>query len=405
MTAADQVVAFDPFEPGFVDSPYEQYARLRAHDPVHWSGLLDGWLLTRYDDVARVLREPSMSSDPANAIPTPAIEAERARMREGERPPLTLVLRDDPDHARLRTLIQAPFGARSVEGLRDIVHARVEAALDALIPRGAMDVIADFAYPLPVAVFCKMFGVPDEDQPQFREWTAAVARNLDPLLTEDERDRCTRLTDEMYAYLEDQIGYKRRHPGDDILTGLVHAEDRGDRLTKDELVAQVVTLYVAGHEPTTALIGSGLLALLRHRPQLAKLRAQRDLLVSAVHEFLRYDGPNQFVRRIVTEPTRAGDRDLEPGQVVYVGIGAANRDPAHWGPDVDVVRIDRPGVASHLQFGAGVHTCLGTHLARLQAEIALDALVNRLADIELAAEPVWSPRIVIRGLQSLPISF
>ena len=398
-------VAFDPFEPGFVESPYSQYGRLRAADPVHWSELLQGWLLTRYADVASVLREPSMSSDIAHANATPAVESERARMREGNRTADTLVLRDDPDHARLRRLIQGPFSARSVEALREQVTVRVAAALDALVPQGSMDVIGDFAYPLPVAIFCELFGIPAEDQPSFREMTAAVARNLDPVLPAEERERCTQLTDDLYAYLGEQIALKRAAPGDDVLSMLVHAEEDGDQLSPDELVAQVVTLYVAGHEPTTALIGGGMLALLRFPSELAKLRESRSLLVSAVHEFLRYDGPNQFVRRIATESLPLGDRMIEPGQVLYLGIGAANRDPERWGSDADEVRIERPGVAHHLQFGGGIHACLGTHLARLQAEVALDALLTRLGSFELAGDPVWSPRMVIRGLQSLPITF
>jgi cytochrome P450 len=346
-----------------------------------------------------------MSSSLEHASSTPLVDAERRRMVDFGRTADTLVLRDDPDHARLRRLIQAPFGPRAVETLRAMIHERVHSTLDTLIEAGAMDVIGDFAYPLPVAIFCAMFGVPDEDTPHFRAWTAAVARNLDPLLTVDERDECMRLLDDMQRYLEDQIEAKRRHPGDDVLSVLVHAEEDGDRLTRDELVAQVVTLYVAGHEPTTALIGGGVLGLLRFPDQLAALRRDRDLMGGAVHEFLRYDGPNQFVRRIATTDRRIGERDIAAGQVVYVGVGAANRDPAHWGADVDAVRVDRPGVAHHLQFGAGIHTCLGTHLARLQAEIALDALLDRLGAIELAAAPVWSPRMIIRGLQSLPISF
>jgi cytochrome P450 len=400
----DAPVAFDPFEPGFVQSPYEQYARLRSHDPVHWSDLLEGWVLTRHDDVVALLRHPDISVELGNARATGVVDLQRERQARTGRPSDTLVLRDDPDHHRLRTLLQRPFGPRPVEALRAMVTDRVDAAIADLAPRGAMDVVADFAYPLPVAVFNEMLGLPDEDAPRVRAWIQAVARMLDPVIDDAEHARCQALMDEMYGYLDGQIEAKRAAPADDVLTALVQAEEDGDRLTRDELVAQVVTLYVAGHEPTMSLIGTGLLALLRHPDQLALLRAQPDLLPNAVNELLRFDGPNQFVRRITAQPMLIGGREVAAGDVLYAAIGAANRDPARW-IDADLVRVDRPDAAHHVQFGAGVHHCLGAHLARLQAEVALGALVFRFDDLALAGEPVWSERMVIRGLQSLPIIY
>jgi cytochrome P450 len=402
--AAGKGVAFDPFEPGFVDSPYEQYARLRAADPVHWSDMLQGWVLTRHDDVASLLRDPTVSSDLDNATPTTVVSRQRERQARSGRRSDTLVLRDDPDHDRLRKLLQRPFGPRPVEGLRRMVSARVDAAIAELAPRRALDVIADFAYPLPVAVFCELLGLPDEDAPRVRKWIRAVARMLDPVLDDDEYDRCNRLMNELYGYLEGQIEAKRRAPADDVLTELVHTEDDGDMLTRDELVAQLVTIYVAGHEPTTALVGNGLLALLRQPDQLELLRARPDLLPNAVHELLRYDGPNQFVRRIAVAPITFGIVRIAPGDVIYAGIGAANRDPDRW-TDPDRVRVDREDAARHLQFGAGIHMCLGSHLARLQAEVMLGAIVHRLDDVALAGEPVWSDRMVLRGLRHLPITY
>jgi cytochrome P450 len=400
----DAAVAFDPFEPGFVESPYRQYARLRVHDPVHWSELLQGWVLTRHDDVVALLRDPAVSVELANARASAVVELQRERQARSRRPSDTLVLRDDPDHNRLRKLLQRPFGPRPVEQLRPMITARVGAAMADLAPRGAMDVIGDFAYPLPVAIFNEMLGLPDEDGPRVRSWIQAVARMLDPVIDEDEHARCQALMDEMYDYLDEQIEAKRAAPADDVLTALVQAEEDGDRLTRDELVAQVVTLYVAGHEPTMSLIGNGLLALLRQPDQLALLRARPDLLVNAVNELLRYDGPNQFVRRIAVQPLALGDRTIAPGDVIYAGVGAANRDPARW-PAPDRVQVDRPDASHHVQFGSGVHHCLGAHLARLQAEVALRALVFGLDDMALAGEPVWSERMVIRGLQSLPLTY
>ncbi|MEY2434409.1 MAG: hypothetical protein QOC92_4134 [Acidimicrobiaceae bacterium] len=396
---------FDPFAPGFYESPYAQYAQLRAHDPVHWSDLLEGWVLTRYEDVAHVLREPSISVELDNAKPTGFVEAERTRMAETGAKSDTLVLRDDPDHARLRRLMQQPFGIRAIAALRDMVAARIDAALDELASRGRMDVIDDFAYPLPVAIFCEMFGIPDEASPRFRLWTAAVARNLDPMISVEERLECLRQLSDMQVYLEEQVEEKRRNPSADIMTELVQAEEEGDRLSRDELVAQLVTLYVAGHEPTTSLIGTGMRAMIQYPDQLARLESEPSLWPNAVNEFLRWDGPNQFVRRIATESIEMDGGTVEPGHIIYCGIGAANRDPERWGDDVDEVRVDRSDAAHHLQFGMGVHSCLGAHLARLQAEVALRALIGRFDQIALAGTPVWSERMVLRGLQHLPISF
>jgi cytochrome P450 len=398
------VVAFDPFEPGFVESPYGQYDRLRAHDPVHWSGLLQGWVLTRHDDVVALLRDPDISVELDNARASGIVDQQRERQARTGRSSDTVVLRDDPDHNRLRKLLQRPFGPRPVEAMRAMVTERVDGSMADLVGRGGMDVIGDFAYPLPVAVFNEMLGLPDEDAPQVRAWIAAVARILDPVIDDAEHARCNALMNKMYDYLDSQIEAKRRAPADDVLTALVQAEDDGDRLTRDELVAQVVTLYVAGHEPTMSLIGNGLLALLRHPAQLALLRSRPDLLPNAVNELLRYDGPNQFVRRIAVQPYMIADTTIAPGDVIYAAVGAANRDPARW-DDAGAVHVDRPDAAHHVQFGSGIHHCLGAHLARLQAEVALGALLFRLDDVALAGEPQWSERMVIRGLQYLPITY
>ena len=405
---AERPVAFDPLEDGFIDSPYEQYARLRRTDPVHWSELLHGWVLTRYEDAATILRDPRISSDIDQAAPSPMVDAEKARREESVAGGRTLVLLDDPDHARLRKLIMKPFRPREVNELRDSIAGRVARALDRLLAehgsRAQFDLIADFAYPFPVEVFCEMLGIPDEDHPQFRYWTQCVARGLDPVMTEAEREECMAGIIDMYAYLEEQVAEKRSHPTDDIMSGLVHAEEDGDTLTHDELLAQLLTLYVAGHEPTAGLVGNGLLALLRQPDQFERLRREPELRRNALSELLRFDGPNQFVRRITTRPMSIDGREIAAGDIVYVGVGAANRDPERWGDTVDQVVVDRPDANQHLQFGAGIHACLGSHLARLQAELAFDAVLERLDDLQLNGDPEWSTRMVIRGLNHLPVS-
>ncbi len=406
---APATVRYDPLAPGYADDPYSQYVALRDHDPVHRSELLQGWVVTRFDDVNRLLRDPSISSDIHNATPNPLTVMELELLSDQPRASRTVVLLDDPDHARIRSLMAEPFRARAIEGLRERITERITAAFDTLrAERGAgrveLDLVADFAYPLPVAIFSEMLGLPDEVGPQFRYWTQCVARMVDPVMGAEERAECTIALDDMHAYLSDEADRKRAAPTDDLMSTLVHAEVDGERLSQEDLVAQLVTLYMAGHEPTAALIAAGTLALLRQPEELARLQADRSLLRNGLHEFLRFDGPNHFVRRITTRPTALGETELPAGSVIYASPASANRDPRRWGDDADRIRIDRADAGQHLQFGAGIHACLGSHLARLQAEIAFTAILDRLADLELAGTPVWGNRMFIRGLTSLPIT-
>jgi len=413
MSAPTAPATFNPLEPGYVEWPYDQYRRLRTEDPVHYSELLYGWVITRYADVNAVLRDPSVSTEINKATQTPNTIAEIQRRDETTEGGRTLVLLDDPDHARLRKLIAKPFRPREVDQVAQLVQERVDARVNNLVAthgRGTtvtLDLIADFAYPLPVEIFCQMLGIPEEDHPIFRFWVNCITRSLDPVMDADERNELVARTIDMYAFLQELVESKRGQDGDDILSGLIHAEEDGDVLTHEELLAQIMTLYVAGHEPTAGLVGNGMRALFDFPDQLAMLRADRSLLRNALTELLRFDGPNQFVRRIAmrdtTFETPSGSVTIPSGAVMYLSPASANRDEARWGPTVDEVDITREDASAHLQFGAGIHACLGTHLARLQAEVMFAAILDRFEDIELAGEPVWSTRMVIRGLQQLPV--
>jgi cytochrome P450 len=250
-----------------------------------------------------------------------------------------------------------------------------------------------------------MLGFPEEDGPRFREWTAAVARSLDLVIADDERERCMAQLVTMEAYLHECAAQARAEPRDDVLSALVHAEIDGERLTDAELVAQLVTLYVAGHEPTSALIGNGMAHLLDHPDQLARLQAAPELIGPAVQEFLRYDGPNQFVRRVALAPTVLGGRTIAAGDVLYLGVGAANHDPEHFGANADSLDVERADAASHVQFGGGIHHCLGAHLARAQAEVALGALLSELDDLRLDGAVEWSGRMTLRSVARVPLAF
>jgi cytochrome P450 len=398
---------FNPLDPAFIASPYEQYAALRDDDPVHWSELLCGYVITRFDDVTQVLREPEMSSDIRRATSNPIVDLEVGGLAEHGRATSTVVHLDDPDHARVRKLMAEPFRVREVNRLASLVDRGVADALDRLASMYgagplALDLVADFSYPLPVEIFSEWLGVPDEAHPQFREWTSWVARSRDPL-PPNERDALFSALDAMYDYLDEQAALKRQTPAGDLLSYLVHAEDGDERMSHDELMSQLVTLYMAGHEPTASLVANGVLALLRHPDQLGRLRGDPSLVRNAVCEFLRYDGPNQFVRRITTAPVAVRGVDIPAGAVLYVGLASANRDPRRWGADADTVVVDRGDASQHMQFGGGMHVCLGSHLARLQAERMVAAVLARLENLELAGDPVWSTRMFIRGLASLPV--
>jgi cytochrome P450 len=398
---------FDPLDRSFVESPYEQYAVLRDEDPVHYSKLLCGWIVTRFEGVAGLLKDPTISSSIHNATPTPITEIELASLAEQPRAARTMVLLDDPDHGRIRRLMAEPFRVREVTRLRGLIAERVDAAFARLrhvhgSGAAELDLIQELAYPLPVEIFSAWLGIPDEANAEFRHWIRWVARSRDPLVAQERVD-FFRALDDMHAYLEEQAERKRAEPGDDLLSYLVDIEQAGERLTSEELLAQLVTLYMAGHEPTAALIGNGVVALLHHPDQMARLREQPGLVRNAVSELLRYDGPNQFVRRVTTQPTVVGDVELPAGAVVYPCLASADRDDRRWGENADEVVVDRPDAGQHLQFGAGAHACLGSHLARLQAEIVLGAILEGLEGVELAGEPQWSARMFIRGLDSLPI--
>lgn len=405
-------VMFNPLAEGFVEWPYDQYRRLRAEDPIHYSDLLHGYCVTRYADVNAIMRSPKVSAEIANATPTPLTIDEIRRREEAPRGGRTLVLLDDPDHAKLRKLIMKPFRPREIELVRGLVEERIRVRVDRLIAEKGtgtieLDLIEDFAYPLPVEIFCQLLGIPEEDHAGFRFWVNCIARSLDPVMGAAERAELTTHVDEMFAFIEELVDNKRGRHDDDILSDLIHAEEDGESLSTEDLLAQIMTLYVAGHEPTAGLVGNGMLALLKQPDQWALLQSDRSHLRNAVSELLRYDGPNQFVRRIAMADldfdTPDGTVTIPARSVIYASPASANRDAARWGDTVDDVDITRSDAGQHLQFGAGVHACLGSHLARLQSEAMFTALLDRFATIELAREPVWSTRMVIRGLNKLPV--
>ena len=391
---------FNPMDPEFVADPYPTYHRLRTEDPVHHSPL-GFWVLTRYDDVVTALRDPRLAKE---AI------ASFVAARFGAPVPatgLSMLDRDPPDHTRLRGLVSKAFTPRVVEGLRPRIQQIVDALLDGAAARGSMDLIEEFAYPIPVIVICEMLGVPVEDHEHFKGWSLDIARGLDLIWLGPDSEvgrRSIAARQALADYFRGLIAQRRAAPRTDLLSGLIAAEEAGDKLNEVELLATCILLLIAGHETTVNLIGNGTLALLRHPGELRRLRENPTLIVSAVEELLRYDGPVQRTARIPSEDVTIGRHTIAKGEMVMPFIGAADRDPAQFAdPDrLDIGRTDN----RHIAFGWGIQFCLGAPLARLEGQIAINTLVRRLPKISLATDvPEYRQSLTLRGLKALPVSF
>lgn len=407
--AAPSPLALNPFEDGFFADPYAQYTALRDAEPVHRTGL-GPWLLTRWDDVHRLLREPDTSVDDRNATtfdsadsPFAALDPDRA-----ERGSSAILNIDPPDHTRLRKLVSKAFTPRTIERLRPRVEVLVDGLLDDAAARGEepFDLISGLAFPLPFAVISELLGMPEsQDIAQLREWSHTLTQILDPILVMLNAEAIFEASDRMTEVVAEVIEWKRSRPGDDLLTALLRAEDEGDVLSDRELIDNVMLLFLAGHETTVNLIGNGAYALLSNPTELARLVADPSLDATAVDELLRYDSPVQFSRRIVLEPVEIRGQAIEPGEFVMTGLGAANRDPDKFGPDAHELHLDRNDAREHVSFGSGVHHCLGAALARLEGRLAIGRLVRRFPDIALVDEPpAWNMRLILRGLDRLPVT-
>jgi cytochrome P450 len=395
---------FDPFAPGFTDDPYPQYAALRATAPAyqHPFGF---WLLTCYDNVSWLLRA-SLSVEERNIAAGPFTELrEQMYGEEADRPRgVSMLDRDPPDHTRLRRLVSKAFTPRAVQALRPRITGLVDSMLDAAEREGRVDLVDALAFPLPFAVIAEMLGTPPADHERIRQLSGTVVRSLEPVADPALAAAIAAADGELRATAAGMIAWKRANPADDLLTALINAEDDGDVLDDEELIAQTLLLYIAGHETTVNLIAGGTVALLRHPAQLARLRDDPALIANAVEELLRYDSPVQASRRITTEPVSISGVTIPAGAFVMASLGSANRDEGFWGPDAAELRLGRTNARQHVSFGAGPHHCLGASLARLEASIALARLTARFPGLALDGQVAWNGRINLRGPAHLPVS-
>lgn len=398
-------LAFNPFDPAFRSDPYPTYRRLRAESPVHQSPF--GLVLSRYTDCSSLLRDPRVSSDQSKAdIASVMFGAEGTPGVEAETGAKPFLFMDPPDHTRLRGLVNKAFTPRVVERMRERVEAIVDELIGAVAAKGEIEIIEDLAYPLPVRVICDMLGVPAEDHETFRSWSHDVARGLDPdfVLPEEFKQRREKTFDQLREYFLALIAKRRAEPRDDLISALIAAEEGGQVLSEDELVTTCGLLLIAGHETTVNLIANGTLALLRHPEQMQRLRDDPSLIRTAVEEVLRFDPPVQMTARIALEDIDVSGTTFRKGQISILLLAAANRDETQFtNPDTfDIGRQDN----RHLAFGMGIHFCVGAPLARVEGQIALDAIARRLKDPQLMIEkPSYKENLVLRGLAALPVRF
>lgn len=385
-------------------NPYPLYDDIRARGPLVFP---DGNLVvfSRYADCDEVFRHPSSASDRLKStVAQRAIAAGEPARPFGQ--PGFLFL-DPPDHTRLRKLAQKAFAPRVIKALEGEVATLVEAMLDDIATAGRFDVITDLAYPLPVAVICRLLGVPIEDEPEFGRASALLAQSLDPFVTFtgelpagfEERLKAGKWLRE---YLRGLIDRRRSDPRDDLISGLIAAEEDGDQLTEEEIVATCNLLLIAGHETTVNLIANGILAMLQNRRHWTALAADPQRAAAIVEETLRYDPPVQLAGRVAAEELTIGGTTVPKGDNMMLLLAAAQRDPAIYA-EADVFDPERANLR-HLGFGHGAHFCLGAPLARLEARIAFTALTARFPQARLGSEPVYKPNVTLRGLSSLDVT-
>jgi cytochrome P450 len=403
-----QIPQPDLASPQFRANPYPFYARLREEAPVYRAKLSKResvWMLTCYDDVLSALKDERLGKDRFQAM-TPEQQAKMPWVPDMVKPLMRNMLDlDAPDHTRLRALVHKAFTPRLIEQLRGRVQTLCNELLDATQRRGHMDLIQDYALPLPMTIIAEMLGVPASDQGKFHRWSSRIVS-----LSSNSQGELLRVLPSMWMfmrYLRSFFKLRRAEPRDDLTSALVQAEESGDRLSEDELLAMVMLLLIAGHETTVNLIANGTLALLEHPDQLQRLRDDRSLLKPAIEELLRFTSPVDIATdRFAKEDLTIRGVRIARGEQVMAVLGSANRDPRQFAnPDtLDITREPN----RHLAFGQGIHYCLGAPLARLEGQIAIDTLLERLPKLRLAVRPEqlrWRRGLIIRGLEKLPVVF
>jgi cytochrome P450 len=390
----------------FFDDPYPIYRRMRSGQPVYWSNTFKSWLLTRHADVVAALRDPRLSGRRTSGFLDEQLPREWQPVVEPLRNQLTTFIgfSDPPQHTRLRRLVNKAFATGVVERMRPRIQRIVDTLIASMRQRSEVDLVSEFAFPLPAIVIAEALGVPAEDRHLFKSWADEFVPFITAgRLTLDVAQKAQHGIASLREYVLTIVARRRQQPGDDLMTGLIKAESEGDRLTEEEMLSMCITMLIGGHETTTNLIANGMLALLRNPTQRKALARDSSLILNAVEELLRYDAPLQRTFRIATTEMQLGDATVRKGQVVSMMLGAANRDPAIW-TKPDELDLMRPA-DRHVGFGHGIHYCVGAPLARLEVEIAILSLVRAFPDMLLGSDNLeYQPTLGLRALKALPVT-
>jgi cytochrome P450 len=402
----------NPFLAEVIADPYPIYQQYRTYDPVHWGiasnpRLPGTWYVFRYDDVMQILESPRFGREAQKVrgdhlgSPVPSAFRGLSSMVSN-----WMVFRDPPNHTRLKTLVNKAFSPKVVENLRPAIVEIADSLLDRVQANGTMDLVEDFAFPLPVIVIGDLLGVDPSDRGLFREWALALQHASASRLTPSPETyaQAEQATQGFIQYFQNAIAQRHTAPRSDLITALVKARDEGDKLSDEEILATCIHLLTAGHETTINLITKGTLALLQNPEVMMQLRSHPKLMPNAIEELIRYDSPVQMITRWAYEDIQIGDKLIRQGDQVGLMLGSANRDPDRFNnPDqLDIARED----CKHCGFGGGIHYCLGFALARAEAQIAINVLLNRLFRLQLSDEPLqWADNIVFHGLQRLKVNF
>ncbi len=395
--------SWNPFDPDFLINPYPQYELLRDQDPVHRTAF-GNLVVTRFDDVFEVLRNPNTSVDRDNTAegmdrPEHIKKLQDASM---DRPPSILML-DPPEHTRLRKLVQRTFTPRGIEKMRHLTTEIVEDLLDQLAEKREIDLIKDFSFVVPFVVIHSMLGLPDADMLDVREWSQTLVQTLEPNISPEQVDAAIWGGTQLNEYLTEALAWKRNQPGDDLLSDLIAVEEGGEGLTEPELLSMISLLFVAGHETTVNLIGNGTHSLLNSPEQFNLVLNDPSVDSTIADELLRFDSPVQNSGRLLLEDMELSGVHVKAGELVLTALGSANRDPRFWGDSAHVLDVKRQDAPRHVSFGSGVHYCLGAALAKMEGEIAVTKLIRRFPEISITSEPTYNSRIILRGREEFPV--
>ncbi|MEK3886271.1 cytochrome P450 family protein [Bacillus sp. FSL K6-3431] len=385
------------FTKGFTENPYPAYAKLREEDPVSYVLLPDGqyaWMITRYEDALAALKDQRFIKDYTKLY--------EEDMEHADVFSQNMLFADLPDHKRLRGLVSKAFTPQIIAGMRDRIQEITDELLDKIAGKENVNLIDEFAFPLPIIVICEMLGIPTEDRDKFRIWSNSLIENPNGEPAEDVQQHMNEFVD----YLGKRFAVVRENPGENLISKLIITEEQGDQLTEQELFGVVTLLIIAGHETTVNLIGNGVMALLEHPKQLQLLKSQPELIHTAIEEVLRYNDPVEFsTSRWAGENLEFKGKSIHKGDLVIVVLNSANHDPNHF-KDPEIFDISREK-SKHLAFGKGIHACLGAPLARLEAEIAINSFIQRYPNIKLNADKndlEWRSGMIVRGVKELPVS-